>query len=79
MGRAFGFLFTLQLTRRMRPGATLWVAIPCGSWVFLSRATTRRHLLRLKGSRSFEKVGVANRLAKRVMFLPGPNLLSLLE
>ena len=37
-----GFLLALQLLRRCKAGALTWWAPPCGTWVFMSRGSTKR-------------------------------------
>ena len=49
---AFGFLLILNMIRHMKPYSLLWLGIPCSSWIFLSRGSTRRHPLRVLGSTS---------------------------
>ena len=68
----FGYLLTLNCLRHVREHGVVWFAIPCASWVFLSRGSTRRSSLRLKGSARFSKVLAANRLLKRILYLSGP-------
>lgn len=39
-----GFLTLLHAVLHLKPGGLLWAAPPCSSWVFLSRASSGRHL-----------------------------------
>ena len=50
-------------------GALLWLAPPCGSWVFMARGSTGRSRSRVRGSRKFESVKAANRLCRRILYL----------
>lgn len=47
----------------------VWLALPCSSWVWMSRGSTRRSRLRVKGPKYLKKVRDANRLARRACFL----------
>ena len=46
----------------------LWVGCPCSSWVWVSRASTRRCRLRPNGKTSLKSVRKANRLARRFCY-----------
>ena len=50
-------------------GALLWLAPPCGSWVFLSRGSTGRSRTRPRGSKRYDNVKRANRLCRRMLYL----------
>jgi hypothetical protein len=41
---AAGLLLAVQLIRRCKPGAILWLGPPCSSWVFMSRGSTGRRV-----------------------------------
>ena len=64
-----GFMAILQGLRSLAIGALAWLALPCSSWVFLSRGSTKRSRLRPKGKRFFKKVRLANKIARRVVYL----------
>ena len=64
-----GFLTAFQALRRVVATGLLWLGLPCCSYVWLSRATTRRCRLRPRGSKKFRKVRQANRLVRRVCYL----------
>ena len=61
-----GLLCLLRTVLDLRPGAILWAAPPCSSWVFLSRSSTGRdqHALGDFGSRA---VVAQNALAERLV------------
>lgn len=64
-----GFLSALQSLRRVIQGGLLWLGIPCSSWIWLARSTTRRCRIRPKGSKKFQKVRKHNRLVRRLCFM----------
>ena len=64
-----GFMAILQGLRCLAIGALAWLAVPCSSWIFLSRGSSKRTRLRPKGKRTFKKVSLANKVARRVVYL----------
>lgn len=64
-----GLMSLFAIVRRLRPHATAWFAVPCGSWIFMSRGSTHRSYWRAGGNTSYEKVADANRLCRRVCYL----------
>ena len=46
-----------------------WIGLPCSSWIWMSRGTTRRSRLRVRGCRRLSKVRAANRMVRRVCYL----------
>ena len=42
---------------------------PCSTWVFMSRGTTGRPRLRIRGSKYFRKVKEANRFVRRMLYI----------
>lgn len=66
---AMGFVVTLQTLRRVIKNGTVWLGVPCSSWVWMSRATTRRCRLRPQGTKKYQQVKLSNRLVRRVCYL----------
>ena len=67
-----GFLTAFQALRRVVMGGLIWLGLPCCSYIWLSRGTTRRCRLRPRGCKKLRKVRMANRLVRRVCYmLPG--------
>lgn len=64
-----GFMAILQGLRSLAICGLAWLAIPCSSWIFLSRGSTKRSRLRPKGKRAYKKVRLANKIARRVVYL----------
>ena len=62
-----GFLFCLLAVLAMMPGALLWLAPPCGTWVWISRAATKRSKSHPKGATA--GCQRQNRLVARVCLL----------
>lgn len=65
----FGFLLACNYVRHIIQGGVAWFALPCCSWVFMSRGTTRRHYLRPQGWEEVVSTAVGNRLARRLAYL----------
>ena len=66
---AIGLLAAFQASRRIIRGGFVWLGLPCSSFVWLSRGSTRRCRLRPKGSKKLRRVRMANRLTRRVCYL----------
>ena len=66
---ACGFLASLQACRRLVRGALCWIGVPCSSWIWLSRGSTKRCRLRPQGNRRYKKVKESNRLVRRILYL----------
>lgn len=64
-----GFVLAIQALRRVVEYGTVWLGVPCSSWVWLSRATTRRCKLRPRGNKKYQQVKLANKLVRRVCYL----------
>ena len=65
-----GFLVTLKLLSRIRPGGLFWAAPPCSSWVFLNMGTSGRRAYREAGAwETNAKIKCQNALAARVAAL----------
>ena len=64
-----GFLAILQGLRSLCVSGLAWLGVPCSSWIYLSRGTTKRHRLNVGGKRSLLSVRQANRIARRVAYL----------
>lgn len=64
-----GFMSALQGLRSLAVGGLCWLAVPCSSWVFMSRGTTGRSRLTVRGRRRYQKVRSANRIARRTCYL----------
>ena len=64
-----GFMAALQGLRSLAVGGLCWLAVPCSSWLFMSRHTTGRSRLTVRGRRRYQKVRSANRVARRVCYL----------
>lgn len=50
-------------------GGLVFIGIPCASWIWLSRGTTRRSRLRPKGAKRYARVRATNKLVRRVLYL----------
>ncbi|CAK9097924.1 Uncharacterized protein SCF082_LOCUS45928 [Durusdinium trenchii] len=66
---AFGMLLLFIQARRLRVGGCAWYGIPCNSWIFMSRGTTRRSWFRARGETRYKSVRVGNKIARRVSYL----------
>ena len=65
-----GFLATLRLLARIRPGGLFWAAPPCSSWVFLNMGTSGRRNHQAAGEwQTRPKIKCQNALAARVAAL----------
>ena len=65
-----GFLTTLKLLARVRPGGFFWAAPPCSSWVFLNMGTSGRRDYRVAGNwQANPKIRCQNALCARVAAL----------
>ena len=76
---SIGFLTALQAVRKLIQQGLLWIGMPCSSWIWMSRGTTRRCGLRPRRSKKIRCVRSHNRLVRRVcyLFLAFMNLWSL--
>ena len=61
-----GFMVTLACIRRLRTGGHLWAGAPCSSFVWMSRGSTKRCRLRVRGARALSSVKKANRFLRRL-------------
>lgn len=66
---SIGFLTALQAVRKLIKQGLLWVGMPCSSWIWMSRGTSRRCALRPRGSKKMRFVRSSNRLVRRVCYL----------
>ena len=64
--RPSGLLVLLSTCLDLKPGGILWAAPPCSTWVFLSRATTGRHVL-IEGDTLSHNVVSQNALVERLV------------
>ena len=65
-----GLLGAIQAARRIVRGGLLWIGIPCASWVWMSRGSTKRSQLNPRGGKGrFKNVRATNRLVRRVCHL----------
>lgn len=67
-GGTTGFVSVLNGLRSIIIGGLCWFALPCSSWVFISRGSSKRNRLRPHGQRRYLKVKQANRLARRLVY-----------
>ena len=67
--QAGGFLFAVQLVRRICKGGLLFMAPPCGSWVWVNRGTSCRTMWDPLGDVTKQSVRDANVIASRCMML----------
>lgn len=67
--RGLGFLSLLAGLRHLCKGGLSWWAPPCSSWVWLSRGSTHSSALNPRGSSKYQKVGEANRICRRMIYL----------
>ncbi|CAL1174247.1 unnamed protein product [Cladocopium goreaui] len=65
----FGFILAVNYVRHVVRAGVAWFAIPCSSWVFMSQGSTKRHVLRPKGSTKMRSTSEGSRLARRLMYL----------
>ncbi|CAL1165178.1 unnamed protein product [Cladocopium goreaui] len=65
----FGFILAVNYVRHLIRGGVAWFAMPCNSWVFMSRGSTKRCLLRVKGATHLKSTALGNRLARRLCYL----------
>ncbi len=61
-----GLLLVLSTILDLKPGAILWAAPPCSSWIFMSRGSTGRHK-EVQGYTWLPKVVVATALVERLV------------
>ncbi|CAJ1413450.1 unnamed protein product [Effrenium voratum] len=47
----FGFILLLSVVRRIQRSGTAWYAVPCSSWIWLSRGSTHRSWVQAAGPR----------------------------
>jgi hypothetical protein len=64
-----GWLRALRLVLRLRHGALLWAGVPCSSFVFMNRGTSRRSTARPLGDTSRPTVDKSNIICSRVVML----------
>lgn len=64
-----GFLNILRLVLQIKPGGLLFGGPPCGSWVWINRATSKRSLFRIMGDASRQYVRDANSITCRWVLL----------
>lgn len=50
-------------------GGLAWLGVPCAQWIWLSRGSTGRCLVRPRGRKSLRSVRRANRLVRRLCYL----------
>jgi hypothetical protein len=65
---AFGFYLVMQCVRRLATHSHMWVGVPCSTWVWMSRGSTRRCRLRARGSKKVRCVKVANTFIRRLCY-----------
>ncbi len=63
-----GFLTALQTALELKPGAIMWLAPPCSTWVWMARHTYGRHIS-VEGHFTQPKVLHMNALLERVVLL----------
>lgn len=66
---AVGLLAAFQAARRLTRGSCVWLGLPCSSYVWISRGSTRRCRLRPRGAKYLKKVRRANKLVRRICYL----------
>ena len=64
-----GFLLALLLTLRLVPEGCNWYATVCSTWVWMSRASTKRTIMAPMGRRTLAKVKQANAQVARMVLL----------
>lgn len=64
-----GWLRALTLVLRLRHGALLWAGVPCSSFVFINRGTSKRSASNPLGSPTQPTVQLANEIVARVGLL----------
>lgn len=64
-----GFLASFAACRRLVRGGLAFIGVPCGSWVWISRGSTKRCRLRPRGNKKYRKVRETNRLVRRLLYL----------
>ncbi len=63
-----GFLLAVQIALDLKPGGLMWLAPPCTTWVWMSRATTGRHI-QVVGDVTSPPVVRSNALTERLALL----------
>lgn len=63
-----GFVAVIAGLRSIIEGGLCWFGLPCSTWIFMSRGSTKRTRLRPRGQRRFKKVREANKMARRVVY-----------
>ncbi len=66
--KPMGLLLVLSTALELMPGGVFWCAPPCSTWVFMSRATTGRHIL-IEGDTLYPGVVMSNALVERLVLL----------
>ena len=64
-----GFMILLNLARRLRPHSLLWLGVPCSTWIWVSRGSTKRCRLKVRGSKHAPSVRTANRMIRRLAYV----------
>ena len=67
--KGVGFMAAIAGLRSLCEGGLSWIGVPCSSWIFLSRGSTKRSRLNVRGKRAYKSVRDANRIARRVMYM----------
>jgi hypothetical protein len=67
--RPAGFCLAVMMILKMKPGAVLWLAPPCGSWVWLSRWSTGRGPLSVLGKTYIDNIAAQNALVGRLCYI----------
>lgn len=63
-----GFLLAVQIALDLKPGGLMWLAPPCSTWAWMSRATTGRHV-QVVGDVTSPPVVRSNALTERLALL----------
>ena len=64
-----GYLVALRDVIRCRPGACIFAGLPCSSWVWINRGTSKRGDEGVEGNLENAKVVTANTLVARFAIL----------
>ena len=65
---AIGFVLVMQCVRRLGLHSHMWIGVPCSTWVWMSRGSTRRCRLRVRGSKKVRCVRAANKFIRRLCY-----------
>ena len=79
---SFGLMYVFTLCRRLARGGhvtgrelgrvvllEVFLAPPCSSWVWMSRGSTRRCRLRVRGPKRIKSVRMQNKLVRRLCYV----------